>query len=128
MSKNTQTAQVEAPEAQTIEIETPESELGCSVQLLVAAVYNGHSYFSGTTIGNVPLVIARKMESFRTARMIGAPTRQNSHRPRDLRAIENQVPFGLDPAQWQPACPVAGQCSSVFVNVEELEELQNRSR
>ena len=128
MSKNPQTTQIEASEAQTVEVETPESELGCSVELLVAALYNGHSYVSGTTIGNVPLAIARKMESFHSARIIGATTRLNSRLPRDLSAIENQVPFGLNPAQWQPACPVVGQHSSVFVNVEELEELQNRSR
>ena len=130
MSKNPQTAQIEAPEVQTVEVETPESELGCAVQLLVAALYNGHSYVSGTTIGNVPLAIARKMESFHTAKIIGAHTRLNSPRPRDLSAIENQIPsvLGLDPAKWQPACTVAGQRSSVFVNIEELEALQNRSR
>src|ERR1700730_10774902 len=125
MLKNPQTAQMEA---QTVEGETPESELGCSVQLLVAAVVNGHSYGSGTMIGSVPLAIAKKMESFHTARIIGAATRLKSHRPRDLSAIENQVPsvLGLDPAKWQPACPVAGQPSSVFVNSEELEAIQNR--
>jgi hypothetical protein len=100
----------------------------CAVQLQVAAVYNGHSYPSGTTIGGVPIAVARKMEGFRTARILGVPTPIDSQRVRDLDAIENRIPagLGLDPVAWQPACPIAGQPSSVFVNTRELEALQNR--
>jgi hypothetical protein len=127
MLKNTQTAQIEASEAQTVEVETPESELGCSVELLVAALYNGHSYVCGTIIGNVPLAIARKMESFHTARIIGSPARLNSLRPvRDPNAIENQLPSGLDPSQWEAVHTVPGRRSTTFINTKELEALQNR--
>jgi hypothetical protein len=129
MLKNTQAADIEGrPEMQAAAVDPLESELVCAVQLQVAAVYNGHSYPSGTTIGGVPFAVAKKMEGFRTARIVGVPTPIDSHRVRDLNAVENQIPasLGLDPARGRPACPVAGQRSSVFVNTEELEALQNR--
>ena len=128
MSKNTQTAPIEATEAQGAAVAPPGSELVCLVQLQVAAVYNGHSYPSGTTIGGVPYAIAKKMESFHTARIIGAPARAIASRARDLSAIENRIPgnLGLDPSQWEPACPIVGQRSSVFINTAELDAFRNR--
>jgi hypothetical protein len=127
MSNNSQTNSIESTEPQGAAIEPVESNLGCVVQLLVTTVYNGHSYIAGTIIGNVPLAVARKMESFRTAKIVGVPTPFDSHRARDLNAIENRIPaaLGLDPSQWQPACPIPGQASSVFINSVELEALQN---
>jgi len=126
MSKNNQGAPTEA---HAVEVETPQGELFCLVQLLVDTCYNGRSLPAGATIGNVPHAIAQRMAGFRTARIVGTPHTINSNRPRDLDAIENQIPdsLGLDSSQWQPACPVVGQPSSVFVNLAELEALQNRS-
>jgi hypothetical protein len=86
--------------------------------------WNGRTYPAGATLGGIPLLQARKMVEDHRVRILGSfSTREQE---RDLSAIENQTSGNLDPRQWRPSCPMPGQRSAVFVNIAELEAIQNR--
>jgi hypothetical protein len=76
-------------------------------------------------MGGIAHSAAKKLEQLRVVEIVGSPHRKE-RQERDLTAIENQTPGGLDQHLWHPACPVVGQRSSVFINMAELAEIQNR--
>jgi hypothetical protein len=124
MPKLNQTILAEAIAPQAAEDQTEDNWV-CLIQFVSTTFYNGQTRIAGTTIGNVPHQTARKLEQLCVVKIIGSPHRIE-RQERDLSAIENQTPGNLDPNIWHPANPVVGQRSSVFINIKELEALQNR--
>jgi hypothetical protein len=112
-------------EVPAMEDQAPQEDLVCTIRFTNTTFYNGHTRVAGTMIGGIAHQAAKKLEQLRVVEIVGSPQR-NDRQERDLTAIENQTPGGLNPDIWQPACPVVGQRSSVFINVEELREIQNR--
>jgi hypothetical protein len=125
MQKLNQTVIAELPAPQAMEEQTPQEDLVCTIRFISTTFFNGHTRVDGTIMGGIAHHAAKKLEQLRVVEIVGSPQRTN--RPeRDLNAIENQTPAGLNPEIWHPACPVVGQKSAVFVNMEEVREIQNR--
>jgi hypothetical protein len=121
MQKLNQTVIAEVPAPQA----TPQEDLVCTIRFISTTFFNGHTRVDGTIMGGISHQAAKKLEQLRVVAIVGSPQKKD-RQERDLNAIENQTPGGLDPNLWHPACPVVGQRSSVFINAEELREIQNR--
>jgi hypothetical protein len=125
MQKLNQTINAEVPAQQATEDHTPQEDLVCAIRFVSTTFFNGRTRDAGTIMGGIAHHAAKKLEQLRVVEIVGSPQKKD-RQERDLNAIENQTPGNLDPNIWHPACPVVGQRSSVFINVEELREIQNR--
>jgi hypothetical protein len=87
--------------------------------------WNGHTLPEGATIGGIPIVQARQMVEDHGVQILRIDRSAEAQRLQRKNGIEHKLPAGLS-SDYEAANPVPGQSSSVFINMAELRELQNR--